>query len=88
MTRDKNTKKRAIHRLQIIQGHLQTIQKMVEEDKYCVDIVHQSKAVQSALKNFDLLLIENHLSTCVVDQVKNGEEVKTIDELLKLYEYK
>jgi DNA-binding FrmR family transcriptional regulator len=61
---------------------------MLEENKYCVDIVHQSRAVQSALKKLDLLIIEDHLNTCVVDQIKNGEEKRTTEELLKLFEYK
>lgn len=83
-----DTKKRAIHRIKIIQGHLKKIQLMLEEDKYCVDIVHQSRAVQSALKKLDLLIIEDHLNTCVVDQIKNGDEAETTEELLKLFEYK
>lgn len=86
--KDSNVKKRAIHRTKIIQGHLKKILNMLESDEYCLDIVHQSRAVQSALKKLDLLIIENHLKTCVVDQVKSGEEEKTTEELLKLFEYK
>lgn len=85
---DKNVKKRAVHRIKIIQGHLKKIQEMLENDEYCVSIVHQSRAVQSALKQLDLLIIENHLNTCVIDQIKTGEEVRTTDELLKLFAYK
>jgi DNA-binding FrmR family transcriptional regulator len=82
------TKERAAHRIKIIKGHLNKIEKMIANDEYCVDIVHQSKAVQSALKKLDLLLIEDHLSHCVVDQIRNNEEQRTTDELLKLFEYK
>lgn len=85
---DKDTKKRAIHRIKIIQGHLKKVQSMLENDQYCVDVVHQSRAVQSALKKLDLLLIENHLNHCVIDQVKNGEEARTTEELLRLFDYK
>lgn len=85
---NKTIKTRAVHRIKIIQGHLKKIQKMLEEDEYCVDIVHQSRAVQSALKKLDLLIIENHLNSCVIDQIKNGEEKRTTEELLKLFEYK
>ncbi|MCA9386105.1 metal-sensitive transcriptional regulator, partial [Candidatus Dojkabacteria bacterium] len=46
----KTSKDRALHRIRIIQGHLKSVEKMIEEDKYCVDIVHQSRAVQKALK--------------------------------------
>lgn len=86
--KETNTKKRAIHRIKIIQGHLKKVQVMLEHDKYCVDIVHQSRAIQSALKKLDLLIIEDHLNSCVIDQIKNGDEAKTTDELLKLFEYK
>lgn len=84
----RNTKNRALHRIKIISGHLKKIEKMLEDDAYCIDIVHQSRAVQSALKNLDILIIEDHLNHCVIDQVKNGEEKKTTQELLKLFEYK
>ncbi|MCA9386754.1 metal-sensing transcriptional repressor [Candidatus Dojkabacteria bacterium] len=83
-----DVKKRAIHRIKIIQGHLKKVEQMLTEDEYCVDIVHQSRAVQSALKKLDLLIIEDHLNTCVIDQIKTGEEDKTTEELLRLFEYK
>lgn len=83
-----STKDRALHRLKIIQGHLKAIEKQIDDNAYCVDIVHQSRAIQKALKNLDLLIIEDHLNHCVVDQIKNGEEVKTNEELLRLFDYK
>lgn len=86
--KNKDTKTRSVHRIKIIAGHLKKIQKMIENDEYCVDVVHQSRAVQSALKKLDLLIIEDHLNSCVIDQIKNGEESKTTEELLKLFEYK
>ena len=61
---------------------------MINDDAYCLNIVHQSRAVQQALKNLDIHLIEDHLKTCVIDQVKNGQEEKTTAELLRLYDYK
>lgn len=82
------TKERGLHRIKIIKGHLESIEKMIEEDKYCVDIIHQSRAVQSALKKLDLLIMEGHLKGCVVHQIQNGEEERTTEELLKLFEYK
>lgn len=86
--KDKDVKTRSIHRIKIIQGHLKKIQEMLEEDAYCVDIVHQSRAVQNALKNLDILIIEQHLKTCVIDQIQNGEEKQTTEELLRLFDYK
>ncbi|MBN1778741.1 MAG: metal-sensitive transcriptional regulator [Candidatus Buchananbacteria bacterium] len=82
------TKARALHRLKIIKGHLESIEKMVEQNKYCIDIVHQSRAVQKALQKLDLLIINDHLNHCVVRQIKNGQEQKSTSELLKLFEYR
>lgn len=81
-------KQKALHRIKIIQGHLKSVEKMLENDAYCVDTVHQSRAIQKALKNLDILLIENHLKTCVIHQIHDGEEQRTTDELLKLFDYK
>lgn len=87
--RKKNgVKDRSLHRIKIIQGNLKAIEKMIDEDKYCLDIVHQSLAVQRAMRKLDMLLIENHLNTCVIHQIKNGEEKKTTEELLRLFEVK
>lgn len=84
----KTIKDRALHRLKIAQGHIESISKMIEDDAYCLDVVHQSRAVQKALHKLDLMLIEDHLNHCVVDQVKSGQEKKSTEELLKLFEYK
>lgn len=86
--RKKTTKERTLHRISIIKGHLNSIEKMLEEDKYCVDIVHQSKAVQKAMHKLDLLLINDHLNSCVIKQIKGGQEKKSTSELLRLFEYK
>ena len=82
------TRDRALHRIKIIQGHLNSMEKMIEANRYCVDVVHQSRAIQSALKKLDLLIIEGHLKGCVVRQVKDGQANKTTKELLTLFEYK
>ncbi len=82
------TKDRALHRIKIIQGHLTSVEKMLIDGTYCLDVVHQSRAIQKALKQLDLLIIENHLKTCVVDQILKKQEKRTIEELLKLFEYK
>ncbi len=84
----KSHKEQILHRIKIVQGHLAAIEQMINDNEYCVDIVHQSMAVQSALKKMDMVIIEEHLRTCVVDQIKEGDETKTIAELLKLYEMK
>jgi DNA-binding FrmR family transcriptional regulator len=73
------------HRLKIIAGQIEGLAKMIEEDKYCIDILTQSLAVQKALQKVDHKILENHLNTCVLDQVKSGEEKKSVDELLNIY---
>ncbi|MDX9893456.1 MAG: metal-sensing transcriptional repressor [Patescibacteria group bacterium] len=82
------TKDRALHRIKIIKGHLDSVEKMIQQNQYCVDIVHQSRAVQKALQKLDLLIINNHLNHCVVKQIKNGQEAKSTAELLRLFEYR
>lgn len=82
------TKQKLIHRIKIIRGHVDAIEKMIADDEYCVDIIHQSNAVQKALKKLDMAIMEDHLRHCVVDQIKNGEVPKTVSELLRLYEMK
>jgi DNA-binding FrmR family transcriptional regulator len=85
---ENKVKEKSIHRLKIIQGHLKAIEQMIQDDEYCVDIIHQSIAVQRALKKLDMQIMQNHLETCVVDQIKNNEEQKSITELMRLFEMK
>ena len=61
---------------------------MVEQGKYCVDVITQSSAIKQGLSNVEDLLLENHLSTCVVRQVKEGNSDKAVDEVLKIYQLK
>jgi len=86
MRKQNSDKQKLIHRIKIIQGHLKAVEKMLDEDKYCVDIVHQSLAVQQALKKVDELLIENHINSCVISQIKSGDGDKAVKELIELYE--
>lgn len=58
---------------------------MVEEERYCVDVITQSSAIKEALSGVDDLILENHLSTHVLEQVRSGKEKKAIDEILKVY---
>jgi len=80
-------KKNLLHRLKIAYGHLEKVIEMVEKDKYCLDIIQQSQAVQAALGKVDELILENHLKTCVRDSMisnKNIEEkVKEVIEVFK-----
>lgn len=84
----KNNKQRLLHRMKIIQGHLKKVMSMIENDEYCIDIVHQSLASQKALKQIDMLIMEEHLQTCAVNQIQDGKVDKTIEELISIYKYK
>lgn len=84
MYRPKDTQERILHRLKIARGHLNKVIQMVEDGDYCIDVIHQSQAVQSALKEADSLTLENHLNTCVVDQIKKGKSKTTIEEIMKV----
>ena len=81
-------KDRASHRIKIIKGHLKKIEQMIEEDRYCMDIIIQSLAAQKSLASLNKLLLENHLKCCITEKFKNGEEEKAIAELIKLYDLK
>ncbi len=85
----KNIKEDTTRRLKIIEGHLRKVTKMVEEDKYCIDILHQSLAVQSALKKVDSLILDQHFKDCVVDAMskEGAKKEKTIKELLEIYKF-
>lgn len=74
--------KALIHRLNRIEGQVRGIKRMVEEDAYCVDIVTQVLAVNSALNSFNKVLLAEHMKTCVINDIKNGNE-EVIDELVK-----
>jgi CsoR family transcriptional regulator, copper-sensing transcriptional repressor len=79
-----NTKKKILHRLQIARGHLDKVISMVEKDAYCIDVVHQSIAVQAALKKTDEVVLENHLRTCVSDSIKSGDSNEAIKEVMEV----
>lgn len=71
-----------INRLKIAQGHLKKVINMVEDNQYCIDILHQSQAVQAALKEIDNLILNNHLNTCVLDAIKKGKSKEVISEIM------
>lgn len=81
----KNSKERKLHRLKIARGHLEKVIKMVEDREYCIDILHQSQAVQAALKETDNLILENHLNTCVADSITKGRKKEAISEIMQVF---
>lgn len=79
--RDTDEYKALITRLNKIEGQVRGIKNMVENDRYCVDILTQVSAVQSALNSFNKILLSQHIKTCVVDDIKSGND-EVVDELL------
>ena len=74
--------KSLITRLSRIEGQVRGIRKMVETDAYCVDILTQVSAIQAALNAFNRELLSNHIRTCVMDDIKNGND-EIVDELVQ-----
>lgn len=81
-------KQKLIRRLKIIEGQVRGIQEMVEKDKYCIDIITQTSAVKQGLSNVEDAILEEHLGTCVVEQIKKGQTEKATTEILKVYQLK
>ena len=83
---DTSSKPDILRRLAYIEGHLQGVRRMVDEDQYCVDVLKQTYAVRRAIEKMEALILENHLQGCVVHGIKEGREDAVIGELIDLYE--
>ncbi len=84
---DKN-KTNVARRLKLIEGQVRGLQKMVENDIYCIDVITQTSAVKQGLSNVEDLLLENHLDHCVHHQMKTGQTDKAKAEIIKVYKLK
>lgn len=80
-----NEKQKLMRRLKIIEGQVRGLQAMVENDKYCIDIITQTSAVKKALSGVEDALMESHLGTCLVHQIQKGQTEKATKEILKVY---
>ena len=80
--RNEEEKKQLLNRINRIDGQLDGIKKMIEEDKYCNDILIQIVAAEKSLKSLANLMFENHVYRCIPDDIKNEE---IIDELISLF---
>ena len=83
--RPKNTQERITHRLKIAKGHLEKVIKMIADDHYCIDIIHQLQAIESGLKETGNVLLENHLQGCVADAMIKGKKDKAISEVMEVF---
>ena len=81
-------KKRALHRTKILEGQMRGLEKMIDNEDYCMDIITQSLAIQKSLRSLNKLLVENHLRTHVADMFAAGgdQQEMAVAELLKVYE--
>lgn len=84
----KDVKKDALNRLAYIEGHMAGVRKMIEEDRYCVDVLKQTFAIRRAIERLETRLVEGHLHTCVVEGVKSGREKQVLGELVELFSVK
>ena len=80
-----NVKEEALKRLNYVDGHLAGIRRMIEEEKYCIDILKQTYAVRRAIQKIEAVVLEGHLHTHVIEGVKDGQEEAVLGELLELY---
>jgi DNA-binding FrmR family transcriptional regulator len=71
-----------------VEGQIRGLQEMILKDSYCIDVITQTSAVKQALSNIEDVLLENHLSHCALNQMKDGNEKKAIGEILKVYQLK
>lgn len=78
--RDAEEYKSLIHRLNRIEGQVRGVKAMVEGERYCVDILTQVTAIQSALNAFNRELLSSHIKSCVVEDIRRGDEA-VVDEL-------
>jgi DNA-binding FrmR family transcriptional regulator len=86
---DAEYKQGIINRLKSIEGHVRGVQRMVDEDVYCIDIINQNLAVQRALERVNGLILERHLQTCVTTAIQGddpGEKERVITEIMSVFE--
>lgn len=70
-----------VHRLNRVEGQIRGIKKMIENDAYCTDILTQVAAANAALNSFSKVLLENHIRSCVVEDIREGKD-DTVDDLI------
>ena len=81
-------KAKVVRRLKLLEGQVRGLQKMVESDTYCIDVITQTSAVKQGLSNVEDMLLENHLGHCVHHQMMSGQISKAKSEIIKVYKLK
>ena len=85
---DEKLEKDALKRLKRIEGQVVGIQKMIQERRYCMDIVNQISAVEAALHKVSALVLRNHMETCVLSAFRSTDKEgvrQKVDELMRVY---
>ena len=77
----------ALNRLKTVRGHIDAVIAMVDEERYCPDIMKQVSALQGSLEGVNRVLLENHVETCVLHAVEEGRTAQIVDELLETLRY-
>ena len=85
MYRPKDLQERIKHRYKIVQGHLTKVLTMIDTNDNCLEILHQSQAIQAALREIDNLVLENHLKTCVIDDIEHGKGEAVIEGVISVF---
>jgi len=81
----KEIKKKTTSRLNRIAGQIRGLQKMIDDEEYCIDVIIQASAVRKALASFEDLMLENHLTQHVTHQMKHSGQKKAVNEIMKVY---
>ncbi len=63
----------ALHRIKNVEGHLRGIQRMIEDEKYCIDVIRQIHAAQAALNKVSTIILEEHLNSCLITAVRGDD---------------
>jgi DNA-binding FrmR family transcriptional regulator len=74
-------KERVLARLRRIEGQVRGLQKMVQDERYCIDVLTQVAAVKAALESVSLTLLEDHMAHCVTDAIQSGDGSEKVKEL-------
>jgi CsoR family transcriptional regulator, copper-sensing transcriptional repressor len=80
-------KRSALNRLKTVRGHLDAVIAMVEDERYCPEVMKQVSALQSSLEKVNRILLQNHLETCVTHAIHEGRGPAIVEELMETMKY-
>jgi DNA-binding FrmR family transcriptional regulator len=78
-----------LNRLKSVEGHVRGVERMVEDDAYCIDVIRQIQAIQAALNKVSSMILENHLNTCLITAVRGedpAERERVLTEIAEVFE--